>query len=104
MTYLDEGQEIVTGSERIAQLEDELERYKAGGEPSKMLMEIVKNPGKLQQQFNLTEKQATNVVALITGSGAALSSKYLSQALGNEIAGAIGGFLAGHVAKKLFKG
>ena len=67
------------------------------------IIEILQNPAKLAQSLNLTKKQAENIAAMITGGGAGVSSKYLSQYFGNEIAGAIGGLIGGHIARKLMK-
>ena len=66
-----------------------------------MIVRIMENPRQLAEMLNLDEKQADNVRAAITGAGAGLSSKFLSQTFGDEIAGAVGGFLGGWVAKRL---
>ena len=68
-----------------------------------ILIKIVQNPSQLQEMLGLTEKQADNIRAALTGAGAGISSKFLSRAFGEEIAGAIGGFLGGHIARKIVK-
>lgn len=65
------------------------------------ILRILQNPAQLTQMLSLTEEQASNISAIITGAGAGLSSKYLSKALGPEIAGALGGLLGGYVSGKI---
>lgn len=74
-----------------------------GQESDKSLVEILQNPTQLASMLSLTDKQAENVRATITAAGAGLSSKFLASTFGDEIAGAIGGFLGGYVAKRIFK-
>lgn len=61
------------------------------------------NPQQLISNLNLTPEQAENVRALITGAGAGGGYKFLSKYLGDEVAGAIGGFLGAYVAKRVVK-
>ena len=74
--------------------------------PSKeaMLLKLIENPSQLARQLNLTSEQALNVRSLVTGAGTAAAVKYLSDSIGTELAGAIGGFLTGFLAKRLFGG
>ena len=65
------------------------------------IMRIMENPRQLAEMLNLNEKQAENLRATITGAGAGLSSKFLSQVFGDEIAGAVGGFLGGYIARRI---
>ena len=67
------------------------------------LAKLMQNPAQLASALNLTEKQAENVRSIITGSGAGLASKFLARTFGDEIAGAIGGFLGGYVSKRILK-
>ena len=67
------------------------------------VLNILQNPGQLENLLDLTESQAENLRAVITGGGAGLASKFLSKYFGDEIAGAIGGFLGAHVAKRVVK-
>ena len=66
-----------------------------------MIVRIMQNPRQLADMLNLSEKQAENTRAAITAAGAGLSSKFLSQHFGDEIAGAIGGFLGGYISKRI---
>ena len=72
-------------------------------EPEKF-MEIMQNPGQLANMLNLTDKQASNLRSLIVGAGAGGIHRLLSQQLGDEVAGAIGGFLSGYISRKIFGG
>ena len=64
-------------------------------------VELLQNPNQLAEMLGLNKDQAENLRAAITAAGAGLSSKFLAGAFGDEIAGAIGGFLGGHIAKKM---
>ena len=66
-----------------------------------MIVRIMQNPRQLADMLNLDEKQADNLRAAITGAGAGLSSKFLANAFGDEIAGAVGGFLGGYIARRI---
>lgn len=74
------------------------------GTPSAAILQLVQNPGTLQNLFKLDDKQTENVQAILTGTGAAASVKLLSKYVGVEIAGAFGGFLGGYVAKRVLGG
>ena len=98
--------EIVNPQSKIKELEEELGFWRGQTAPSQSqqqqpLAKILSNPGSIQQMFNLDETQAMNVASLLTGAGAGLTRKYLTQALGPEIAGAIGGFLGGYLSRRL---
>ena len=74
----------------------------SGGEESKdMIGSLLSNPQELANSLNLTEKQAENVRSVIVGAGSGGIHRLLSQHLGDEIAGALGGFVAGYIAKKV---
>ena len=76
------------------------------------ITEIVTNPNRVLQQFDLTEKQLDNIIAAITGIGAGvfagLSSKHLKNMFGEEFAGllggAVGGYLGGYAGKRIVRG
>ena len=73
-------------------------------EPSQeqdLIVRIMQDPSQLQNLLNITEGQAENITAAITGAGAGLASKYLGKHFGNAVAGGFGGFLAGLVAEKI---
>ena len=67
------------------------------------IIRIAQNPGELVNLLNLTSKQESNVRSLIVGAGTGGIHRLLSQHLGDEVAGALGGLLSGYVAGKLFK-
>ncbi len=69
-----------------------------------MIVRIMQNPKQLSELLNISEEQAVNIKAVITGAGAGLSSKYLSKHFGDAVAGAFGGFVGGLIAQKLFGG
>ena len=69
--------------------------------PHDQVIRILQNPGQLAGLLNLTEEQAENIKGLITGAGAGLSSKYLANTFGDEIAGMIGGFIGGYVSRRV---
>ncbi len=73
------------------------------GKPDDVIR-IAQNPGELVSLLNLTPKQESNVRSLIVGAGTGSIHRLLSEALGDEVAGALGGLLSGYVAKKLFGG
>ena len=66
-----------------------------------MIVRIMQNPRQLAEVLDLNEKQAENLRAAITGAGAGLSSKFLAKTFGDEIAGAVGGFLGGYIARRI---
>ena len=67
------------------------------------VIDIIQNPDRLIDTLSLTEEQARNVASIITASGAGLGYKFLSQHIGAELAGAVGGFLGAHIGRKLFE-
>ena len=101
-----EPNEVLSRDERISRLRHELTDLEGGGsgQVSKALESIMRNPRQLKSMFNLNEEQAVNVKSLVVGSGTAAAVKYLSNAIGTELSGAIGGFLSGYIAKKMFGG
>ena len=93
--------EVVTAEQRIRELQAELAQERGYSQQENALANIISNPGSLTNMFNLNAEQSKNVKSLITGGTAALSHKYLSQMFGDELAGAIGGFLGGYISKRL---
>ena len=68
------------------------------------IIEILQNPKQLASMLNLTDKQALNVRSLVVGAGTGGIHRLLSQQLGDEVAGAIGGLLSGYLSRKIFGG
>jgi len=66
-----------------------------------IIIRLLSNPKGLANSLGLTEKQAKNIASIITGGGAGLGHQLLADAIGPELAGAIGGFLGGYVSKKV---
>ena len=66
-----------------------------------IIVRVLENPDRLAEMLNITETQAGNISAAITGAGAGLASKYLGKHFGNAVAGGFGGFLAGLIAEKM---
>lgn len=95
--------EVITAEERIAELEDKIKELQGygGGARRTAITNFIQNPRGVASQLNLTEAQALNVRSLITGAGAAAAEKYLSRAIGAELAGAIGGGLGAWIARKM---
>lgn len=91
--------EVLTPSERLQELEEEIARLKSGGNGA--LSQFLSNPGALQRQFNLSPEQAQNVRAILAGAGAGLAVKYLGPIVGESIAGAIGGYFSPIIARKV---
>ena len=67
-----------------------------------MIVQIMQNPRQLADMLSITEEQAVNIRAAITGAGAGLSSKYLAKHFGDAVAGAFGGFVGGLISHKIF--
>ena len=66
-----------------------------------MIVRIMQNPNQLRELLNITEEQADNISAAITGAGAGIAAKYLGKHFGGAVAGGFGGFLAGMIAEKI---
>ena len=94
---------VLTPEERIRELQDEVADLRGWKKNPAALEKLVANPEALKGLLGLTSAQAENVAAILTGGGAALSRKYLTQALGPALAGAIGGLLGGVISSKLLK-
>ena len=77
------------------------EEWEKMGQSNSQLLDIIQNPNALAERFNLSQEQAGNVKSLITGASAGLAHKYLSGLFGDEIAGAIGGYLGGYISRRL---
>lgn len=73
------------------------------GNQQDILINALSNPSDFINGLGLTDAQAKNLIALMTGGGAALSVKYLGDAFGEEIAGALGALLGAYGAKKVVK-
>jgi riboflavin biosynthesis pyrimidine reductase len=63
----------------------------------------MENPLSILSQLNLTPQQAENIKSLLVGGGTSAVHKFLSKHLGNEVAGALGGFLSGYMVNKIQK-
>ena len=70
-------------------------------EQQDILVNLLQNPQELMGALSLTEEQARNVSALISGAGAGAAYKYLSKHIGGELAAALGGFLGAVIARKI---
>jgi len=68
-----------------------------------ILIKAISNPDEVINSLGLNDEQCKNLQALITGGGAALGVKYLSNAFGIEIGGALGAILGGYVSRKIVK-
>ena len=76
------------------------------------ITEIVTNPTRTIQSFDLTENQLENIIAFIAGTGAGigagLATKHLSKTFGEEFAaalgGALGGLAGGYAGKRIVRG
>ena len=94
--------EVITRAERIARLQEELAELGDGPQASQALMRLIQNPGLIKGQFNLSDTQAVNVKALISGAGTGVAVKYLSQHIGTELSAIVGAFLSSYMARKIF--
>ena len=68
---------------------------------SAILQKLAQNPSAIKSILSLSEEQAVNVRALLAGGGAALGSKYLGNAIGDELAAAIGAIGGAYLAKHI---
>ena len=97
-------QEILTKEERIQELQDELKLLEGNSpELSTTIAKLFKNPSQLQRMFNLDERQVRNVKSVASGFGSGMANKYLGKAFGDELASAMGGFIAAYIARRVFK-
>lgn len=92
--------EVLTAEERIRELQEEVRR----GSPQTALTRFLSNPEGLSRQFNLTPAQVANVRAILGGAGAGFSIRVLGPIIGEQLAGALGGFLAPILARKIVGG
>ena len=69
--------------------------------PREIAADAITNPQRLQEKFELSDRQALNVASTINGVVCAASRKYLTKPFGGEIAGTIGGLLGGIISKKV---
>ena len=67
------------------------------------IAQFMSNPSGLATLLGLTQVQAENIKSLIVGGGAGGIHKLLSRYLGDEFAGAVGGLVAGYIAKRLIR-
>ena len=100
MTYSKEDIIRVASSDVLTN--EELAEYTGEDDTIKAIRVIARNPQKVAKLFSLNPEQTRNVKSIIGASGAGASIKYLGEALGDELAGAVGGFLSGYIARKLF--
>lgn len=68
-----------------------------------VLIQAMSNPTEFIESMGLSDQQAQNLRALLTGGGAALATKYLGDALSEPVAGALGAILGGIVSQKVVK-
>lgn len=66
------------------------------------IIRVLQDPSQLAALLGVSVAQAENIRAVLVGGGAALSTKYLSKHFGSAVAGALGGFMAGLIADKVF--
>ncbi len=66
------------------------------------IIRVLQDPGALAALLGVSVAQAENIRAVLVGGGAALSTKYLSKHFGSAVAGALGGFISGMIADKVF--
>ena len=101
---LNRNTEVITKSERVSALRQELSELESA--PSnfdpRSLMQIIQNPASLTKYMSLSDKQALNAASFLTGGGAGAFRKVMTQYLGAELSGAIGGFISGYISKKMF--
>jgi len=108
--------EILSREDRIKEAEETLRNLGAGrgdsfdigefGEEEKnpdLITSLITNPERLMSSFNLSRAQANNIRSLLVGGGTGAVYRYLSQHLGGEVAGIIGGFLSAWVARRIVK-
>ena len=65
------------------------------------LLYLLSNPDQIIKSLNLTSAQAANIRSLIVGSGTGFIHRWLSSQLGDEISGAVGGFISAYIAKRI---
>ena len=68
-----------------------------------IFVRLMQNPESVSGLFGLTPRQARNIRSLIVGGGAGGVHRILADSIGDELAGAIGGFAAAWLAKKIIK-
>ena len=102
--------DIITNDDtRVEQLRAELARLEGDQDsyvparvnPREALIERISSPERLQESFELTDKQVVNVASALTGAGAFMGRKYLTGVVGAPIAGGLGGAIGGWLSKKI---
>ena len=68
------------------------------------LASLMQNPESFIGALSLTSEQAKNVRSIVVGSGAGIGHRLLADIVGDELAGAAGGFVAGYLIKKYMRG
>ena len=92
--------EVISPSQRIAELEDEISHLRGGGGGT--LAKLLENPSQLRGLFALDVKQSENVKALLVGGGTGASVKFFGKHIGDELAAVTGALLSAYIAKKMF--
>ena len=93
--------EVVTASQRIRELEDEIRGLRGEGSSNTALAKLLENPASLQGLLNLNPEQSRNVKALVTGAGAGLAVKYFGKHVGDELAAVAGAAISAYLARRL---
>jgi len=93
--------EVISSSERIDQLEQEIKRLSGGGGTD--LVKIFQNPENIISELSLNEKQARNLRSFVTGTGTGLIQRYLSVHIGDVPAAIAGAAVSSWIAKKFIK-
>jgi len=94
--------EVITSSERIEQLEQEVKHLR-GGEGGTDLVRIFQNPQGLIKELSLNEQQARNLRSFVIGSGTGMVHRYLSQHIGDVPASVVGSLLTSWIAKRFIR-
>lgn len=90
---------MITSSERIEQLEQEINQLKSGTNQTD-LAQFFQNPGGLVKAMSLTPEKAKNFRSVVVGGATGVGHKYLSNFMGEVPASLVSAFLASYVAKK----
>lgn len=77
------------------------ERSQAIVSQEDIIGKLLANPQGLVGALGLNEKQALNISSIITGGVAGAGRKWLTEYIGAELAGAVGGFVGAYVSKKI---
>ena len=90
-------------STRLPQVNQPQQTRRRPAQQEDILIKAISNPASFMDELGLSDEQAKNLRCLVTGGGAALGVKYLGEAFGEPVAGALGALLGGYVSKKVIK-